>query len=704
MNSTRKKTVYLRLYLAYCICALVVYVLLMAFVLPWWHASNHPVVVNLGAGSAQSIGLSYSPNEDPLPLMPVGEPQGYHWKWATELPPRQSYELELVFPEGTEGEVVFKQLELIQLIPERESSFLGVNDMSEMENPGIQLKKTVDGVRIYAEPGGRLSLEIEVAATAYTWLQTWAKASFGYLLMAVALFFGLATFLQFPDRIQAYRKKIPVHEIIILLAFAVIGTLIHLHLLRYSMPVFSPGESDQHVLQAIQISKGELTGNEDGSLAVRPGYAYFLSQVAGRADWDMSAVTMAQGILFSIALTLVGLAVTRLINSWILGPVLVLAFISPPVIWVSRHIGVESLTTTLWLLGLSAFLFQWQREKWQKWLGFVLYGVIVSITLSITSSGLVMLTLPVGLLVGTFVWSAIIRGTSFWKLGVFWRTAGQVAVPVVMLMLTCMTVRLTQPVSWNLCSLPVDQSAAPFSSGMLELSAFVGDDAYGSIINERVKNGYRFDGEFITSDSGIAEKSKKDLPMRAKWVSWGHLSYWGLFLPDLETYSGQKLVKDYTVRNGYKSAADAKGVQDSIASIMRETGQAIFVQEKRSNRQVVVYNQTFVGIYKWFYRILFFVALGGWMIGLADRKHLAGLFVLPFMLNIILHVFSLNLGSEVIQSMDALLWIGALAGLLGASNKALQKPTDETDRRTMKLIRPTRLFTRQSTIPGVPPS
>jgi hypothetical protein len=48
------------------------------------------------------------------------------------------------------------------------------------------------------------------------------------------------------------------------------------------------------------------------------------------------------------------------------------------------------------------------------------------------------------------------------------------------------------------------------------------------------------------------------------------------------------------------------------------------------------------------------------------------------------------------------LWLGALAGLLCINPRAMQKPTDETDRRTMQPIRPKRLFTRQETIPGIP--
>jgi len=702
MERTRKKTIQLRLYLAYCICALLVYVLLMAFVLPWWHVSNHPVVLTLGAGSAQKMGLSYSPDEEPLDLVPVGQTEGYHWKWATELPPRPEYDLELVFPEGTVGEVVFKQLELIRLSPGRESSFLRVNDLSQMENPGIQIKKLVDGIRIYAEAGGRLPLEVEAAApTAYTWLQTWARSSFGYLVTAVILLFSLGTFVQFPDRIQAYRKNTPIWEVAMLVTFAVFGALVHLHLVHHSMPVFSPGKSDPFVLQAINIHNGAGLQVSESSMPQRPGYAYFISHAAADSGWDMSKVAFYQGILFSVAAMLAGLACVRFIHAWAIGPILILALVSPPAIWASRHIGVESLSITMWLFGLAAFLLQWQREKLEKWLGFVLFGGVVFIASCISSSGLLMLILPFGVMVGTVVWCAGMKGLTFWKLDVFWRSLAQAVLPVVMLILAGFYLNLTQPDRWNLFSLPTDPSAATFASGMFEMRAIEDPDQYTTVINQRLRSGYRLNWTALADTHALKEKSGDLLPMRAHWVAYGRLAFWGLFLPDVETASGNKLLKDYTVRNNFASSAEAKGVQDSIASIMRATREAVFVKEKRSNRQVVVYNQTIVDIYKWFYRILFFVALAGWLIGLSDRKHLAGLFILPYMANIIVHVFTYNSGSELIQSMDALLWIGALAGLLGVSARALQKPTDETDRRTIKPFRPTRLLTRQPTIPGL---
>ena len=115
MDEHRQKVILRRFYISFVVTELVLYLFLMVFVLPWWHASNHPVVLSLGTGSEQNIQLAYSEDEDPLPLVPLGEPEGYQRYWGTELPPRPGYELALVFPEGTVGDVVLRDLKVTSL-------------------------------------------------------------------------------------------------------------------------------------------------------------------------------------------------------------------------------------------------------------------------------------------------------------------------------------------------------------------------------------------------------------------------------------------------------------------------------------------------------------------------------------------------------------------------------------------------------------
>ena len=702
MSRNPPKTIYLRLYLAYCISALVVYVLLMALGLPWWHAGNHPVVVNLGAGSAQQIGLSYSPEEDPVILVPVGTTAGYHWKWAAELPPRPKYDLSMVFPEGTVGEVVFKRLELIQLKPSRKSSLLKIRDVPLMERAGIQLQKLVDGIRIIAEPGAVLELEVEVSEpTAYTWVKTWARASLGYLVCALILLFALASVLQFPDRVQAYRKRTPLWEVMLTLAFTVLGGALHVYLLNHAMPDFAPGKSDQHVELAIRMHDGlevpeSLTIDSLGS----PGYAFFLSRVAGQSDWDLHAVVIAQGLLFCAGIGLVGLAITRLVNGWIVGPALVVACLSPAAVWANRHIGVESLGTTAVLFSLAAFLLILQTEKIRKWFAFILFGVVVATATTISSVWIPLFLLLPGMLIGTVIWGITTRRFAFWKLEVLWRTAAQIVMSTVIILVGGYALGKTFPGTWKFPNMRSSHLWNPSKADMFEAKAIQDRAELSAIINGRIDSDYAMDWRSFASNSTI-HRSGEMLPLQMRMALMGRLTYWGFFLPDVEVAPNRNLSRNYTVRNSYPTPGAATGVQDSIASIMRQTDRAVFVQERRSNRHLVFYNQTIVGIYRWFYPILFFLGLAGWLAGLVDRKYLAGLFVLPFMFNILRCVYGTGLSSECIQSMDSLLLLGALAGLLGTNAKSLQKPKDETDRRTLRPIRPKRLLTRQGKTPFV---
>ncbi|MGA1205366.1 MAG: hypothetical protein ACO3ZW_06115 [Opitutales bacterium] len=696
MTSPRKKIVHKWLYLGYASGALFVYLLLMVFVLPWWHASSQPVLLTLGAGSGEEILLEYSPDEAALPLVPVGDVSGYSWKWATELPPRPSYDLALLFPGGSTGGIVYRKIEVIRLTPTKDIACLEADSLTGEGADGIRLKETQDGARVFSEPGGRLPIPVDLSRpTSYTWLKSWAKATFGYVTVSLVLFLALSSFIQFPDRIQAYRKRVPAWESLLMLLFIGSGAMAHIHLVRNSMPQFTPGESDPYVLQAIQLASGNTS-----DLAPQPGYSYFLMETGKRLDWSMGEVTVIQAVLFGVALALLGMSMLRLMHAYAMGPVLLLAYMSPPALWSSLHIGVDSLLASLWLLALATFLYLWKREGWQRWIGWIIFGVLVSLAATVSFSGLLLLVIPLGLLFGTVVWAVVVRGKYFYKLGVLWSTLGQVALPVVLLVFTCLFLDLDKEA--GMCSFPPMKASAPFTSGMFEVMALDGTPAYRDIITERATNGFRYDGPVMSAYPGLAEASCEALPLRALLVAWGRLSGWGLFLPDEETHEGESLLTDYTLRNSFRNGAAARGVQRSVSEIMRETGQLVQVTEKRSNRQVMVYNKTVSDIYRWFYRLLLFGGLAGWLIGLADRKFLAAVLVLPFMLNILLNVLLFNMSSQAIQSLDACLWLGALSGLLCVNARALQKPTDETDRRSLPPFRPKRLFTRHETLPGMP--
>ena len=702
MSRQSPKTFHLRFYLAYGIGALVVYALLMAFVLPWWHATNHPVVVDMGAGSAQKVGISYSPDEEPVLLFPLGGSSGYYWKWATELPPRPRYDLKMVFPEGTFGEVVFKQLEVIELSTGRTSAFLKIRDIPLTERPGIQLQKLVDGIRITAEPGSELELEVETAEpTAYAWIKTWAKASCGYMVCALIILFSLVTILQFPDRIQAYRNRSPARELVLTFVFALIGGDIHLHLLYHAMPAFQPGESDSFVEQAIRMyddldATQSLVGESLGS----PGYAFFLSQVAGRSDWDLHSVVLVQGLLFCVGLALVGLAITRLVNAWYVGPALVIACMSPAALWANRHIGVESLGTTSVLFCLAAFLYIWKSEKTKKWIAYGLFGIAVAVSSLFTSAWILPAMLLPVMLTGTLVWAITTRRLLFWKLEVFWRTFGQVLLSASIALGGGYIMGNTIPGEGSSDDVFSGHPMSPAIANLFEIRAIQDSNELEAIINGRFDTDYSADWSSFVSDTTV-RRSTQMLPIHMRLALLGKLTYWGFFIPDVEHVPNRNLSRDYRIRGQHASPEAATAVQDSVSAILHASGRLVHIDERQPNQQVDFYNRTVVGIYRWFYPLFFMVGLAGWLAGLIDNKYLAALFLFPYVLNILRFVCGMNLSSEFIQSMDALLLLGAITGLLGTNSDALQKPKDDTDRRILRPIIPKQLLRRGEKTPYV---
>jgi hypothetical protein len=695
MGETRQRIYLRRFHIAYGIGALIVYALLIAFSFSWWHASNHPVKVNIGAGSAQQMELKFAENEAPLKLVPLGKVEGYHWNWGTELPPRAEYDLALVFPEGTIGEVILKEIEVTRLSPEKSKSLLEDDSLADSEDGRVRIKKTIHGAQISADPGGVLPIEIEFPAlTPYEWLKSFFQATVGYIIVAVILMLMIVSLLRFPDHIASYRKRSPVAELVLVAIFAAIGAWLHITLVTNSMPEFDPGNSEHDIILAFEFDKGIEYVNHSGHLTARPGYAFFLSQVLSEDRKNLADVTLTQAIVLCVSMLILALSCTRLVQGYYIGPIVLLAMLSPPAVWASRHIGEESLIVSFWALGLAAFIWLWKRSQPSRWIGFILFGLIVAYASTVSVMGLLLMSLPLSLVLGTFWWCVSIRGAEFFKLPILWKTIAQCTVPVVILFITSVVVMWMLPASTPLSSIPVSATSAPFVSGMFDVRSVGDGPAYTNLINERFRNGYRYDGPAMSAYQEMPTASRDLLPMRAKLVGWGRLSAWGLFFPNRQTYALDPLAPDYKVRMTFRSQLQGQKVRTALSQIMRQTGEYVQVLEKRHNKNVVLYNNIIVSKYPVFYRVLFFLAITGWLVGLSERKYLSSVFMIPFLLNIVLHVYMLHISGGEVQGFDSFLWLTAVCGLVAAGRKSLQKHTDESDRRCMKLIRPRRLMTR----------
>lgn len=628
----------------------------MVFVFPWWNVSSHPVSLTIGMDPEHVVELAYTAGES-VRLRPSGDVDGYHWRWEAELPPRRKYELALVFTKGSDDEVLFRSIEVKGFRYGSESVALPAGSLGATEAPGLRVRQTGEGARILARAGARLALPVEFpSARPYHWVVNWTKATFSYLLVALILLWGLTSILRFPHGLQAFRRRPPPSEVALVVLTVILGALAHLHLVRHSIPVFSPGISDPYVVEAIMEAGQAKSGNPMAAADIAPAYPFFLSKLAPAADWSMSRVTLAQGILFSVSVLLLSLSLVRLVQGYYLAPVLLLVLLSPPAVWASRHIGPESLLAVTCLLSMAAFFFAMQREGILRWLGFILIAFFLSVAVCTASGGWLALIPPIGLLTGTLWWGFSVRGFEFWKLPVVWTTAAQVALVVL--------------------------------SAALSVMQFGNKPGRDAPLDD-------------PSAAATVDQPVEALPVQARLAYRGRLSGIALFLPDTD-FRGTPVRTDYRVHFGFPSSRQAESVRRSLSEIMRLSGQAVHVMEKRSDRRIVTYNQSLVSIYSWFYRILFFAALAGWLLGLSERKYLAAILILPYLGNILLRVALLDVGSHHIQVLDSLLWLSALAGLLCLSPKAMQKATDEGDRRTMAPIRPKRLLTRFRHVPKAP--
>jgi hypothetical protein len=650
MGEQRQKFLMNRFCWLYATGALIVYSLLMAFVFPWWHADSGTVTLSLGMEHPGQVELGYGEGSV-AELHPVGTLDGYHWDWRVELPVRPSYELALVFNEASEGNIRFKSIQLTPSGPQKEGGSLTSATLEDSPDDEVRLQPTLDGLAIYAGAGQRLALPVEIPKPGpYDWLRDWMKATVGFLLFALIILFSLTSFFRFPHGLQAYRKRPEPAEVALVLLAALLGGFAHLYLVRHSITVFTPAESEALVLQAVSMQQGTDSGLTTEELP-GPGYPWLVAQIAPYRDWSLGIVSEAQALLFGCSILLLGLALVRVVQAYYVAPVMLLALLSPPAIWASRHIGTQSVMASATVLSLAVFLFLWQREGTLRWFGFALFGCIACAAVAVSTQGFLLLVFPIGMLVGTLWWSFSIRGLEFYKLPTLWQTLGQVAIPLILVLVPVL-------------------GAFPSTPG-------AGDD-----------------------DAALREHA--EVPLQARFATWGHVSGRGLFLPAMDQYSGHGSNTDYKLRFGFRNASDARAVRKELTQIMRITRQPVHVSEKKSNQHVVTYNETFVSIYSWFYRILFFAAIGGWLIALSERKYLAAILILPYLLNILAQVFLVGLVNYNVQSLDSCLWFSALAGLLAVNPKAMQKRTDETDRRCLAPIRPKRLLTRFKKVRKMP--
>jgi hypothetical protein len=733
MATPRALQILKRFYISYAVGAFALYAILMAFVFPWWHASNHPVLLTLGAPETAEMSLAFNEDGESVPIAPLGEVEPYHWYWATELPARPDYQLALNFPEGTGGEWVLSEIKLITLSPERSEVSVNLNALREASPDGLRIRRLENGWGIIAQPGTSLSLPNPLPDPSIgQWVGSGVVATIGYILVSGMALLLLGTALRFPDGIRARQHYIDPLETGFLVLCLLAGITVHLYLVGNSMPDYWPADSTSYAMKAVSLVT-ELsydTGTHEYELNRMPGFPVFMAIVFKLFGWDLKAVTVAQAALFSISVLCLSLSIRKLIHGWLIGPVAFAALASPAAIWASRQIATESTFASAWILSLAAFLYLWQHSGTKRIIGWVLFGLATTAAVAIRPNGILLFCLPGFLITGTAWWAWSFRGKNFWRMPLLWKTVAHVAIPCVMVVVFIFSWSLRNHLSRGYPK-PTDLTEivwanAPFFAGIFDIRAAKNEKELTWFVNERHNSGYWFHGWSLRKyrfreitdqyqnieDSSILEleqelaefnrASDALIPLRAKLMGWGRVASWGFFFPDIGAHTTDPLNQNYKVLSKFPSDGRAEHVRKNLRWATRNVSEEIRIEEAISNIWVARYNVIIVPQYPFIYRFLFLAAIAGWLIAMFERKYLAAALITPYLLNILLNVYFMYIIGRYVQVLDVSLWMAALAGLACLSPKALQEPTTETDRRCIPPIRPKRLLTRFARESGTP--
>lgn len=733
MAPSRSSLLLKRFYTAYTLAALVLYGLLLLVAFPWWFAVNHPVSLTLGAPAGARAELAFGDDGERVPIVPVGEVTPYHWYWGTELPARPRHTLSLHFPEGTGGEWVLAEVKLLTLSPERREHRLRLDFLDAAVTKGIRLRRLSNGWGIVAQPGTTLTLPDTLPPPSPgQWAGAFLIFTVTYVLISGMLLMMVALALRFPDGIRSRPHAIRPIGTAVLLAGVAMGAFAHLYLVAHSMPDYWPADSTSYAMKAVSLVTefSYDTGTHEYELNRMPGYPAFMALVFFLFGWNLQAVTVVQGVLFSLAVLALALSLRRLVPGYLIGLVSAAALISPPAIWASRQIATESLFASVWLLSLAAFLYLWQRSGKARLHGWILFGLGATAAVAIRPNGILLFSLPGFLVIGTLWWACSFRGRDFWRMPLFWKTCGHVAIPAGMTLLFL--------VFWSWRNYesrgypkPTDLTEvvwanAPFFAGLFDLRAARDEPETVWFVNERLNSGYWFHGWSLRKyrfreltdqyrkieDSSILElerelaafnaRSDALIPLRARLAGYARVASWGLFFPRIGAHTTDPLNQDYRVLVTFPQENRAQQVRNNLKWATRHVEQTIRLEEAHSNPWIHLYNRTLVPLYPWLYRALFLAAVFGLVLAILERKYLAALLLTPYLLNIFLNIYFLYIIGRYVQVLDASLWLAALAGLACSRPESLQEPTNETDRRCIPPIRPKRLLTRFANEPGTP--
>ena len=346
-----------KVYLAATLVIMVVMIPISVSVAPWYHAATTPVQLELVAPSNAQIDLCWTKEYDEcLPLVPYIESDEKHARlWLGELPPSPSYHVSLVFQSPVEY-MELKGLTLVNTQNLKSPVYQRGYDNSEMwfvpEN--LEVSPTSQGFQLYNASVGRLYVPELIrrpqSSHPLTTCLVWLLLSGAIMSIAAFLFLRVNK-----NTASENERWFSTNLKPIFIAFG-FAALLHLLFVANSHVIFT-GDSGGYGSKAIQLAESRTydTGEYQFELIRMPGYPFLLAVFLRLSNYDLTIVTILQGIFLCISVLLLALSLRRWLHPAVSAICVATAILSPVQIWGSKLIMSESAFATFATLSLAAF-------------------------------------------------------------------------------------------------------------------------------------------------------------------------------------------------------------------------------------------------------------------------------------------------------------------------------------------------------------
>jgi hypothetical protein len=668
-------------------------------VAPWHDAAPTPVEIRMAAPGNSKIFIAWRiDRQERTALIPAAvDDKGQAEVWLGELPPRPDYDLSLCFDAPVQGRLSEITLHNVRGKPIFQLKKPSLNDCF-VDN--LDVTASDRALSIACGDSGRLSLKRPISVShrpVTTFLRTWAALAAAFLVAGIVIV-GIVRrpALERPGTVApAARSLWPIWA-----AFTVGGTF-HVLCTACMPPLYNAFDPLIYFEKAVSIlGRGTYrTDMWEVEIDRLPGYPVFLAACFKLFGRDLLSVTLAQAALFAVATLCLALSLRRWLSSW-LGAVLALvSLVNPMNLHSNRVIGTEGLFTSLVALSLAAFfqaIVSDPRGR-RRWL--TLFALVGTAAIFVRPNGIIVFVAPLFHLLRQVV--AALR------LPVHWRRRGASALAECVAWSWPAAVAGLALFGWSWRNYHEHQVFAP--TAMVGVSLVEGRMQAGifnaqSLTDEALREWYvrdKFALHFtynawhfrrsvylLVSDFGtniapdflpqfekrmidVAERSDQRTCWQLRLVALQRTAYWGLALPNEQTYGGYSFQPEYEVI--HNNANDEQGWQrfgEMQAPPYRGMTDGEYSKPSWALGSIGRLNQHYLRYYD--------LMLGaGILSGLGLLWRRPGPQAMPFLIflaNLALNCWLLNVHRRYIQTLEILLVTQTLLGVQFLTSSIRQLP------------------------------